>query len=276
MAKATILIPTFNHGVLLEFAVRCAQQQTVTDVEIFIVGDGVPTVTRELVTRLAAQDQRLTFFDHPKGPRHGEIYRHQALQQATGEIVSYMCDDDLYFPDHVEQLLKLLEHHDFAHSLPVEMLPDGIVSSWSVNLDLPPDRHLLLSGENRIPLGCAGHQLDFYRRLPYGWRTTPLNTHTDLYMWQQMLGVPGVRCVSGMLPTNLHFPESRRGDLNNAQRLTELKRWFPLTQDEHLRGNFERQVLAFLAKDRAGWSSQHRADLAHLRHQLRQYETGQS
>src|SRR5256885_5428375 len=113
-----------------------------SDLEVFVIGDGVPDVTRELMAELAAADQRVRFFDHPKGPRHGERYRHAALHEARGEIVCYLCDDDLWLPGHVEHLRELLHESDFAHSLPFWIDPDGVVHPLRVDLSLPHFRAL--------------------------------------------------------------------------------------------------------------------------------------
>ena len=37
---------------------------------------------------------------------------------------------------------------------------------------------------------CAGHTLDAYRRLPFGWQTKPTDTWSDLHMWRQWLEQP--------------------------------------------------------------------------------------
>ena len=115
--EATVIIPTHDHGPMLLHSARSALAQTVEEIELFIVGDGVPEVTREIVSELK-RDERVRFFDHPKGPRHGEIYRHAALQEARGEIVCYLSDDDLCFPEHVACMRRLLSSADFAHALP--------------------------------------------------------------------------------------------------------------------------------------------------------------
>src|SRR6185437_15846190 len=95
---ATVLIPTHDHGRTLLRSVPSALAQTVSELEVFVVGDGVPDETRELMTELAAADNRVRFFDNPKGERHGEAHRHAALQEARGEIVCYLSDDDVWLP----------------------------------------------------------------------------------------------------------------------------------------------------------------------------------
>jgi len=111
---ATVIVPTHDHGPTLRFALASALAQTVEDIEVLVIGDGVPDVTREIVDEVLRQDARVRFFDHPKGPRHGEPYRHEALGEARGDIVCYLCDDDLWLPQHVELVREALEGADFV------------------------------------------------------------------------------------------------------------------------------------------------------------------
>ena len=68
---ATVIVPTHDHGPTLRLSVGSALAQTVEDIEVLVVGDGVPDVTREIVGELSRVDERVHFFDHPKGQRHG-------------------------------------------------------------------------------------------------------------------------------------------------------------------------------------------------------------
>lgn len=248
--RATILIPTHDHGPTLGPVLRSALSQTVRDIEVFVVGDGAPESTRRLVQDAARADPRLRWFDHPKGPRHGEIHRHAALREARGEIVCYLADDDLCLPDHVETMLRLLGTADFANTLPIQVLADGTLSGWAVDLARPAYRRLLLSGVNRVPLSCGAHTLACYRRLPAGWRTTPPDRHTDLFMWQQILSQPGCRAASGMRPTVLHFPSPFRKHMSLEERVDELREWEGRLAERGGRERLTAEVLDYVARDR--------------------------
>ncbi len=172
--RATVLIPTHDHGPTLRHSVASALAQTVTDIEIFIVGDGMPDAARDVARSVARLDPRIRLFENPKGPRHGEILRHEALREAVGHAVCYLSDDDLWMPNHVETMLALLEHCDFANALPLYLdLVKGLLGMITVNLENNYFRQLMVSGTNRVPLSCGAHTLQMYRRLPHGWRTTP-------------------------------------------------------------------------------------------------------
>ena len=46
---ATVIVPTHDHGQTLRLALASALDQTVADIEVVVVGDGVPDITREIV-----------------------------------------------------------------------------------------------------------------------------------------------------------------------------------------------------------------------------------
>jgi glycosyltransferase involved in cell wall biosynthesis len=83
--RATILVPTYNHGRTLWYSVRSALAQTISEIEIFIVGDGIsdegrtteaplfctltnPTISKEFGK--APTRVRVLF----KDPRHGTTH----------------------------------------------------------------------------------------------------------------------------------------------------------------------------------------------------------
>ena len=203
-------------------------------------------------SELVASDPRVKFLDNPKGPRHGELHRHAALQEAQGEIVCYLSDDDLWLPDHVAEMQALLAESDFAHALPCRIDGESRIEHLRVDLFLEYYRELLLAGENRIPLSCGAHTLELYRRLPHGWRTTPAGTYTDLYMWQQILSVPGCRATSGKRPTVLHLPSFAREDWSDEQRLAELDRWSERLSDATFPHELAEELLDVVATESAG------------------------
>ena len=193
------------------------------DLEIFVVGDGVPDETRELVAETG--DPRIRFFDNPKGPRNGEIHRHAALAEARSGIVCYQADDDLWCREHVAELCDLLSAADFAHNVALTVTPDGLVSPWLAVLESGVFRAHMLRGANFLPLSVVGHTIDAYRSLPFGWRTTPPGIPTDLYMWQQFLVQPGIRLASGSRPSVFNFPTPARRGWTLEERRSELERW---------------------------------------------------
>ena len=242
MTDATILIPTHRHAALLPYAVRSALDQHGASVEVFLVGDGVGDATRAAVAELAV-DLRLRFFDFPKGERYGELHRHATLAEAAGRIVCYLEDDDLLLPEHVARMSRLLDGADFAHSAPAWIEDTGELVYQPWNMARPEFAWLMRSGRGSVGLSGAAHTLEAYRRLPYGWRTTPSDLPTDRYMWLQWLDLPGFRGVTSDRLTHLHFPEHQWRRFRDDERAATLEEWlrrsrepgFPEELDELLR-----------------------------------------
>ena len=227
MTAATVLIPTHSHVESLRHAVASVQQQSLQDFELFIVGDGVADATRAVVLELSASDGRIRFFDCPKGPRKGEIHRHQALQQAQGRTVAYLGDDDCWFPNHLEVLDEILTGADFGHTMQVGIDAERKIVVMPADLENPVFRRRMLSEIfNRFDLTFAGHMLEAYRRLPQGWRTTPPDfPWTDLYMWRQFLAQPWCRAHSAMIPTAINTWTNLRPHLSDIERADDLAYW---------------------------------------------------
>lgn len=246
MASVTIIIPTHDHGPTLRHSVASALGQTVADLEIVIIGDGMPDAAAAVAREVAALDDRVQLLERPKGPRHGELYRHEALQAATGRHVFYLSDDDLWLPEHVETLSRLLDERgaDFATTRPAGRLGDGTWGLANVDLAAQFHRDAMVAGHNRVGLSDAGHTLAAYRRLPHGWRTTPAGTHTDLHMWRQWIAEPWVRFVTAPAPTVLHFPSHERRDVSPADRLRELEEHRPVLVDPAARAAWLERLIA--------------------------------
>ena len=227
MSAATVLIPTHDHGETLRYSIPTARRQTVEDLEIFIIGDGVPDVSRAIAREFAACDRRVRFFDFPKGPSRGELYRHQVLQEARGEIVCYLFDDDLWLPDHVAVMQDLLRGADFAFTTPAIVDAGGGISAPFVDLGLPLHRRLFTNSKSGMVSEptCAAHTMALYRRLPHGWRTTPPGFAPDKYMWAQCLADPRTAARSGARPTAILFPDPPRRRWPLQRRLDELRDW---------------------------------------------------
>ena len=225
MTTVTIIMPTFNHGGTIQYAINSVLAQTLTDFELFIMGDGVPEASKPVIKSLVDSDDRIRFFDFPKHERRGEPHRHEALQKARGRIVCYMCDRDLWLPDHLERMELLLQEADFAHSLAVHILPQGEYRFFPVDLSLSIHRRMMLEQDNRVPFSCAAHTMEIYRALPEGWATTPAGMATDWHMFRKFLSLESCRAVSGNYPSAITFPSPPRLDWPDEERIQELVMW---------------------------------------------------
>jgi hypothetical protein len=254
----TVICPTFDHGPTLRYSLASALSQTVTDLELFVVGDDVPELTRDIVCELCDRDGRVRFFDNPKGERHGERHRHEAIADASSELILYLSDDDLWLPEHVQTLMAALEEADWAHTIPAWVLPDGQLGVNVLDLADTFFRERMLTEPHPPSPGLSqtGHTRAMYEALPLGWNPAPPDLPTDVYMWRQILALDWVRPRSVPAFTVLGFPSPARPGWTAEQRAEELGRWAAKLAEPSGRLALERQVLATFAQ-RAAWEEKH-------------------
>lgn len=257
-----MLVLSHDRPQTLPLAVQSALAQTVPDLEVIIVGDGVTDAVRTVATRLQKADPRVVFLDLPKGEHRGETNRHLAILEARSDAIFYLCDDDLLLPGHVADLLELLTRHPFVQSRNGSVQPDGQVTSYPGSLD---DREMIswLFDErvpyNFVSITGTAHSRDFYLRVGRPWSTTPAGIWPDHFQWRKMIDHPDFSGATSERLTALQFPASdaARSGWSHEQQFDEVARWFaligaPAAQeriDHQLNTGMERQLARTLREN---------------------------
>ncbi len=246
--RASILIPTHDHASTLGLAVGSALNQTLPDLEVLIVGDGVTDEVRGVALALQGRDERVRFLDFPKGPHHGEVHRHTAIEQSRGAIIAYLCDDDLFMPEHIADMDAMLRDHDLVQSLNGYLDIHGGVHLYSGSLGDPAYVARLCDpakGFNFVGITGTAHTREFYDRAQAPWETTPVGVYPDQHQWRRMLlSGNGIRGLTSERMTIIALPShlDGRADWTPEQRAAELERWTELTRAENGQDNLDRRV----------------------------------
>lgn len=242
--RATVLFPTYGNAPFAEWALQSVCEQTVENIEIFVVCDGSPPQMVSVFNRFAAKDRRIKVFVFEKSQRTGEVYRDQLIRsKAQGGNVFYCSHDDLWLPDHISKLEKVLRKYCFAHSMhaAVNLAESGCSEKNLFHSVIYADlsdrgyRAKMLSearAENLFGLTFAAHRRNSYLDLPAGWTTTPPGIWTDLYMWRKFLGHFGDACGTCQNITALNFPAPVRMHLTPEERAGELAFFYKKIQEK--------------------------------------------
>lgn len=129
MALITTIIPTYNRSqTLMQRSVPSVARQTLEDWECIIVGDGADHDTEYYCQQLVRDDARFRFWNLPHTEYPQDRLRKWAVQgttpfnfgldQATGDWISYLADDDEYLPSHhVTLIAHTRPEVDVVHAL---------------------------------------------------------------------------------------------------------------------------------------------------------------
>lgn len=242
----TILLPVHRNADLIPYAIQSVLRQTVQDFELFIICDGSPPDTIDCAQSFANKDSRIYVFPFRKGKRHGETHRHIVLQQAKGKYIAHIADDDFWFPNHLDELSKLLQHVDFGNLIAcfVDHSLDNCIDGLPGDLGDPNTiQRMLTSKYNFFGISTAGYTMEAYRRLPNGWSPAPDDLWTDLHMWRKFLQTPDLTFGSRFAVTACQFPSPPRKHLSTSERKLEMAVWFEKMQCEKQRDQGAQQVL---------------------------------
>lgn len=233
--RASVLIPTHNRADTLRLSVESVLRQSMPQLEVLIIGDGVMEAVRLHARALAAADSRVRFLDNEKGTHHGEIYRHDAVMEAGSDAIFYHCDDDLLMPTHVADLLELLEDHNFVQSLngyfsasgDTQLYPADLSRRRTIERHLDPELRY-----NAVSITGTAHSRNFYLAVDDPWQTTPHGDWPDQHQWRKFFRHQEFSGATSRPMTALQFPTTQdgRSEWSEAERLAELTERFDLTQ----------------------------------------------
>ncbi len=245
----TILLPIVRGPELLEFALQSVAGQTIPGYELIIISDGAPRQTNAAAEAAASSDPRITFMAFDKGERHGEAHRHTALKQARGKYVCQIADDDVWFPDHLAQMARLLDDAEFGNTLQTYITQDDQPVGIFTDLAQQSVRERMIGTEfNIFGPTVAGYHRATYDRLETGWSPAPLGLWTDLFMWRKFLTMPGIKTATRFVVTALMFPSPLRKDWPIERRRAENARYVGLIQSDSWRDGLQQQVLREAAR----------------------------
>lgn len=124
----TVLISTYNRPRYLREAVESVLRQRYSNFELIVVNDGGEDVSGIINS---FSDGRIKFINRRENK--GLAYSlNEALVESRGQYVTYLGDDDLYYPNHIEKLVSALENNpDFGaaysdlYKVYCQFMPDG-------------------------------------------------------------------------------------------------------------------------------------------------------
>jgi len=123
----SIVLPTYNSRTTLAWSLRSILQQTCTDFEVWVIGDGCTDGSEEVVESFG--DARLHWLNLPTNSGNQSVPNNEAISRATGKYVAHLGHDDLWLPDHLSSLVDLIGRTgaDFVHGLAALYAPAGLV-----------------------------------------------------------------------------------------------------------------------------------------------------
>lgn len=97
MPKVSVILTVYNGMDTLPKCLDSIVDQTLSDIEIICVNDGSTDTTLDILTKYAAQDERIVIVDQPNAGAGAA--RNAGMALATGEYLSFLDADDFFERD---------------------------------------------------------------------------------------------------------------------------------------------------------------------------------
>ena len=241
--KAHVIIPTHSAHDTLTHAVLSAINQSMRPYRITIIGDGATDEVRRVAHEIAHKFTEVEFLDNPKLRNRGEKYRDLVIKASDADFISYLCDDDLYLPNHLEVMSQHLEESDFTHPRPTFVNPDGTFYFMPSGIESPRIRswHRLDPPQNTISLTGASHTRKSYLSLEKGWGAGPPEFWTDLYMWVKFFSSTEVRTFTSPHTTTVKLMHTKI-DRDQLSRSDLIEYWYNIIREPDQLASFQRRL----------------------------------
>ncbi|WP_208976565.1 glycosyltransferase [Methylotuvimicrobium buryatense] len=102
----TVVMPTKNRPELLQYALKSIIEQVYDNWQAIVINDGGCDVG-PLVEAIDQGRNKIHYIHLPSSKGHAAA-RNVGLELAQGEIITYLDDDDMYFPNHLEIVVNAL------------------------------------------------------------------------------------------------------------------------------------------------------------------------
>jgi hypothetical protein len=108
--KVSVCITSYNHGQFLPTALDSVLAQSYRDFEIVVVDDASTDNSLQVLESYATRHPAVRVYTHPDQGNHGiSATANLAVKKARGEYIVWLGSDDVWYPDKLEQQIKLLE-----------------------------------------------------------------------------------------------------------------------------------------------------------------------
>ncbi|WP_320007742.1 glycosyltransferase [Maridesulfovibrio sp.] len=162
--KISVILPTYNRPIQLLKALHSLLEQSYQNIEVVVINDGSEDISEVVRSSGLKESGRSVLYLDGHSDSGPSAARNRGLCAATGEIIAYLDDDDVFHPEHIsrhmEQYASPDVHVVYSDALRcrVKKNAQGKIETTKELVhseDYDPDKLLVI---NYIPMICISHR----------------------------------------------------------------------------------------------------------------------
>ncbi|WP_419783356.1 glycosyltransferase family 2 protein [Maridesulfovibrio sp.] len=162
--KISVILPTYNRPIQLKGALQSLLTQSYQNIEVVVINDGHEDVREIVRTSGLKESKRTVLYLDGHSDTGPSAARNRGLQAATGEVIAYLDDDDVFHPEHISLHMKQYASPDihvvYSDAMRCRMTKNDLGKIETTHdlihsEDFDPDKLLVI---NYIPMICISHR----------------------------------------------------------------------------------------------------------------------
>lgn len=105
--RVSVIIATYNWSSVLRYSIKSALWQSISDIEVLVIGDGCTDDSEAVVSSF--DDPRVRWHNLPENSGNQWMPNNKGLELARVPLVAYLGHDDVWHPSHLEIVVGVLE-----------------------------------------------------------------------------------------------------------------------------------------------------------------------
>ena len=102
----SIIIATYNRSNILKYTISTVLKQNYQHFEILVIGDHCTDDTESVINSF--DDKRISFYNLEENFGEQSYPNNFGFQKSKGELIAWLNHDDLWYPEHLDTLIKTL------------------------------------------------------------------------------------------------------------------------------------------------------------------------
>ncbi len=209
MPFLSVIIPLYNKELYIQNTLTSVLNQTFTDFEIIIVNDGSTDNSLEIVSRF--KDERIIIINQQNSGASST--RNKAIQHAQTDYIAFLDADDFWFPNHLEELVKLIKAfsncgmycsryqtviaknhtiiNSFSYSFPDSfsgIIPDffkaSLVNRVATSSSIIVPKHIIIENDGFNTAISSGQDLELWTKIGIKHKVAINNTISAIYHFE--------------------------------------------------------------------------------------------
>jgi glycosyltransferase involved in cell wall biosynthesis len=180
----SVIIPTKDRPAMLCDAVKSVLAQTYSPIEVVVINDAGCDVRNDLAT--IPDSSKITYINLLQNSERSKC-RNCGIMLARGDYITYLDDDDIFYPNHIETLIVALTsnayHVAYSDSIMAQqsILENNYTTTKKISFYSHDFNYEKLLVDNYIPILCVMHKKSCIEKS--GYFDNKISTHEDWDLW---------------------------------------------------------------------------------------------